>query len=164
MSWHKKVLAKNKKDIITKTMFIIVFALATLLWHFVLGKNFEWQEISPIPEPSIFICCFYSALVFVTFGAFLYKIKFYKSLHFLTVRILGDWKLYKDTKKFIWTLLILIMYFFIVPKIIDFLNTIISIAYNLLSLVLYLFPLLGISLILFFLIHIFVKKLTHTRR
>ena len=99
MSWYKKVLTKNKKDIITKTMFIIVFALVTLLWHFILGKNFEWQEISPVPEPNIFIRFLYSALFFVTLGRFLYRKKFYKSLHFLTVRILGNWKLYKDIKK-----------------------------------------------------------------
>lgn len=164
MSWYKKVLTKSKEDIITKTMFIIVFALVTLLWHFVLGKNFEWQEISPIPEPSIFIRYFYSALVFVIPGRFLYRTKFYKSLHFLTVRILGDWKLYKDTKKFIWISLILIMYFSVVPKIIYFLNTIISIIYNLLGFVLYLSPPLGISLIIFIVVHILIKKLVYASR
>jgi len=158
MSWYKKVLTKNKEYIITKTMFIIVFALVTLLWHFVLGKNFEWREISPIPEPSILIRCFYSALVFVTFGRFLYRTKFYKSLHFLIVRILGDWKLYKDTKNIIWKLLILIMYFFIVPKIIYLLNAIISVVYNLLGFILYLFSPLGISLIIFIVMYTPAKK------
>ena len=101
MSWYKKVLTKNKEDIITKTIFVIVFALITLLWHFVFGKSFEWREISPISEPSILIRYFYSALVFVTFGAFLHWINFYKFLHFLIVKTLGNWKLYKDIKKFV---------------------------------------------------------------
>ncbi len=158
MSWHEKVLAKNKKEIVSAAIYAIIFALVFLIWQFVSGKSFQWAEISPISMPDLLSRVLYSALVYVTLGAFLYWIKFYQFLHFILVGILGDWKLYKDTKGLIWFSLILAMYFWVVPKFVDLSNAIISFFYNILNLILYLFPPLGISLIVFSIGYIIFKN------
>lgn len=154
MTWYKKVLKENKKEIASSAAFAIVFALAILLWHFAFGKSFQWETISPIDAPSIFSRALYSALVFVTFGAFLYWIKFYQLLYHL----ISDRQLYRGIKGLIWGFLILAMYFWVVPTVVEILNAIISFFYNILNLILYLFPPLGISLIVFSIGYIISKK------
>lgn len=158
MKFHKKYLTEYKKEIIISTTFVLVFTLFLSLWHYVLGKSFVWKEINPIPKPQEFVRFIYSALVFVTFGAFLYWIKFYRFLHSVIVRGLGDWKLYKDIKSIIWTSLILVMYFFVVPKVIDFLNNTISIIYNLFIFIFYLLPPLLSSIIIVVVAVLLIKK------
>ncbi len=157
MTWYKKVLTENKKEILSSAIFVIIFALSILLWHFVFDKTFRWETITPVEEPSLLNRALYSALVFVTFGAFLYWIKFYQFLYSLIVKALRDRRLYQNTKRLIWGFLILIMYFWIIPKIVDLLNTIISLFYNLFNLMLYLFPPLGISLVVFSIGYIIFK-------
>ncbi|MDD5032694.1 MAG: hypothetical protein PHC85_01040 [Candidatus Pacebacteria bacterium] len=163
MSWYKKVIAKNKKEIASSAAFAVVFALAILLWHFWLGKTFQWATINPIEAPSFFNRVLYSALVFVTFGAFLYWVRFYQFLYHLIVRGLGDRQLYRGIKGLIWGFLILIMYFWVVPKVVELLNAIISFLYNILNLVLYLFPPLGASLIVFSIGYILFQNHTKGR-
>jgi len=148
MTWYKKYLTQHKKEIILSATFTLVFFIFLSLWHYALGKSFVWKEINPIPKPQEFVRFIYSALVFATFGAFLYWIKFYKFLHSVIVEGLRDWKLYKDIKAIIWTSLILVMYFFVVPKVIDLLNSTISIIYNLSVFILYLLPPLLSSLVI----------------
>lgn len=158
MRWYNKVLKENKKEIIASTTFAVVFAFAILLWHFNLGKSFHWETISPISEPSLFNRVLYSALVFVTFGAFLYWVKFYQFLYHIIVKGLGDRQLYRSIKGLIWGSLVLVMYFWVVPKVVAVLNIIISFFYNILNLILYLFPPLGISLIVFSIFYILFNK------
>lgn len=146
MTWYKKYLTQYKKEIIISATFTFVFTTFLSLWHYALGKSFIWREIDPIPQPHEFVRFIYSALVFVTFGAFLYWIRFYQFLYSVIVRGLRDWRLYKDIKAIIWTSLILVMYFFVVPKVIDCLNSTISIIYNLFIFILYLLPPLLLTL------------------
>ncbi|MGH7203953.1 MAG: hypothetical protein ACREHC_05915 [Candidatus Levyibacteriota bacterium] len=161
MVWYKKVLIKHTKEIISSALISIIISLALLYWYFVLGNRFEWKTIEPISAPDYYARIFYSALVYITFGAILYKLFIYKLLHFVTVRVLRDWKLYKDIKRFIWGVLLLISYFWFVPKVVDFLNLTISFFYNILGLILYLIPPLGISLIIFAVFFILVKKFNY---
>jgi hypothetical protein len=155
MPWYKKTLKKYGKEILTGAAFSIVCALAFLLWIYCMGKTFTWTDISPIDPPSIFVRIFYSALTFVTLGAFLYKIKFYRGLY----RLLGDWRSFKEAKAIIWVLLMGTMFFVIVPLVVDILNGILSIGYNLIALVLYAFPPVGVSVILFAFNFYFKRKL-----
>ena len=120
-----------------------------------MGKTFTWTDISPIDSPSIFVRIFYSALTFVTLGRLLYLAGFYKALY----RILGDWRSFKEAKAIIWVLLMAAMFFVIVPLVVDILNGILSIGYNLLALTLYAFPPVGVSMILFAFYFYFKKKL-----
>lgn len=154
MTWYKKVLKENKKEVMSSAAFAVVLALAILLWHFAFGKTFQWESISPIEAPSLFSRLLYSALVFVTFGAFLYWIRFYQLLY----HIISDRQLYRGIKGLIWGSLILVMYFWVVPTVVEILNAIISFFYNILNLLLYLFPPLGISLIVFSIGYIIFKN------
>jgi len=77
--WYKKAIIKNTKKIVSSGTTYVILAFVLLLWHFALGIKFEWQTISPLSAPSIFVRVFYSAFTFCTIGLFLYVIKFYKS-------------------------------------------------------------------------------------
>ncbi len=156
MTWYKKVLRSEGADIKSFLTWFSIFLLITLLWGFFSGKSFEWQTISPIDEPSIFHRAFYSALVFVTLGAFLYWIKFYRLLYYISFK---DWELFKALKGLVWGSLILLMYFWIVPKVVWVLNMTLSFFFNLYNLILYLFPPLGVSLIVFSIVLILIRKL-----
>lgn len=154
VDWYKKVLKDKKDEIIVSVILAFVVLILTAIWYWWIGKGFEWQKIELISQPSLLFRLFYSALVYGTLGAFLYKIKFYKVLYWLLVVYLQDMKFYKETKNYIWGSLILVMYFFIVPVAVNILNAILSIIYNLLVYCLYIFPLL---FILFILILMFIK-------
>lgn len=153
MTWYKDTLQKHKKEILSGSIFTVICAIVFLLWIFAIGRTFSWTDISPIEQPSVFVRLFYSALTFITLGAFLYRVGFYKALY----QILGDWRSFKEAKAIIWVLLTGIMFFVIVPLVVDLLNGIISIVYNLFALALYAFPPVGISLILFTL-YFYLKK------
>jgi hypothetical protein len=153
MTWYQKTLKKYGKEILSGAIFSIICTLAFLLWIYGVGKTFTWTDISPIDPPSIFVRIFYSALTFVTLGAFLYKIGFYKALY----QILDDWRSFKEAKAIIWVLLMGTMFFVIVPLVVNILNGILSIGYNLFALALYAFPPVGISIVLFAL-YVYLKR------
>lgn len=163
MRWHKKVITKNKTEIIYSALSGIVFALAVLLWYFIFGKSFVWTEIEPLSAPSLLNRLFYSALVFVTIGALLYEIKIYRFLYNIFVRGLGSRELYNFIKAIIWLLLIVGVYF-IVGKIVVFLNMLISFLYNILALLLYVTPPLGVTLIIMIVFTAFVERCNLSRR
>lgn len=150
IKWYQKVIIKNKKGIIKTTIISIIFTIIFSLWYFKSSNQFHWQSITPVSVPTISSRLFYSALVFVTLGAFLIFIRFYQFLHILLVKFLGSWELYRFAKKIIWNVLIFLMCFYIVPKIVGLLNAIASLFYNLWFLILYLSPTIGIFLSVFF--------------
>lgn len=153
MTWYKQTLKKYGKEILLGAMFSVLCSLAFLIWIFVFDRTFTWINIEPIEQPSIFVRILYSALTFVTLGAFLYMIGFYKILY----QFIGDWGLFKEAKRIIWLLLMGFMFFIVVPVVVDLLNGIISILYNLLGLIVFSFPPIGISLI-FFIFYFYFKK------
>ena len=146
-NWHKKVLLKSTKEIVSDGTTYAIFALVLLLWHFALGIKFEWQSISPLSEPSIFIRLFYSAFTFCTLGLFLYVIKFYKVIHDIVVKTLGMWELYNLIKAVLWASLMYISYVYLVPWLFSTLNTGASFLFNVANLVLYLIPPVGVTFI-----------------
>lgn len=157
MSWHKNILTKYKKEIISSALLAVIFSLVFLLWHYALGYKFEWTSISPIEAPGLFVRIFYSALVYVTFGFVLYTIGFYKLLAVIFGEILGDWHSYRAIKSIIWTALILLTYW-LVQKVVDLINSTLSFFYNVLNFILYLSPPIGISLIIFAIGYLLFKK------
>lgn len=160
MQWQKAIPLAFVRENIQKVYFTLLFFLVSILWYFFLEKPFEWQEIEVINPPE-WQRILYSALTFVSLGAVLYWIKFYKLLHFLFIETLKDFKAYKEIKGIIWGGLLLLMYFKIVPWCVGVINEVISFLYNITAFILYLFPPLGISLILFggF---VWVRKLTNS--
>lgn len=146
-NWHQKILLKSAKDIFKSSTIYIVLAFILTLWNFILGIKFQWQNITPLSQPTIFVRSFYSAFVFVTLGFVLYIIHFYKILHDILVKRLGQWGLYNAIKAIVWLFLIYISYMYIVPWLFKILNTGISFLFNIANLVLYLLPPVGIALI-----------------
>jgi len=148
MTWHKKILLKNAKEIVSSGTTYVILALVFLLWHFALGIKFEWQSISPLSAPSVFVRVFYSTFTFCTLGLFLYVIKFYKVLYDIVVKAFGLWDLYNFIKAVLWAFLMYISYAYLVPWLFNVLNASISILFNVANLVLYALPPVGIALIL----------------
>jgi hypothetical protein len=147
-NWHKKVLLKNAKEVVGSATTYVILAFVLLLWHFALGIKLEWQTISPLSAPSVFVRVFYSAFTFFTIGLFLYVIKFYKVLHDIVVKAFGMWELYNFIKAVLWLFLMYISYSYLVPWLFNILNGGISILFNIANLVLYAIPPVGITLIL----------------
>ena len=158
MTWHKQTLTKYRKEIISSAILSILFSVNLLFWHYGLGKSFVWTKIEPISAPGLLERGFYSAITYLTIGAFLYWIRFYQFLHGVIVGIFGDWRLYKDIKGYIWGGLILVTYFWIIPRIVDFLNAIISFFYNIFGLILYSIPVLGVTLVLGIPVVFYIRK------
>ena len=146
--WYKKAIIKNAKEIASSATTYIILAFVLLLWHFALGIKFEWQTISPLSAPSVFVRVFYSAFTFCTIGLFLYVIKFYKVLHDIVVKAFGMWDLYNFIKAVLWAFLMYISYTYLVPWLFNVLNASMSILFNIANLVLYALPPVGIALIL----------------
>ncbi len=150
MSWNKKALLKYKNELIQSTIISLLLTLVFSIWYILSGKRFEWQEINPISQPGILDRYFYSAFVFITIGAFLYYIvKLWKGLHFIFVKVSGSWELYKVVKWLVWTFLILITYFYIIPVIIGMLNAIISFFYNIFIWIMYVLPIPALFIAIF---------------
>lgn len=139
--WYKKALIEQKKKISEPATTSLLIMILLSLWYFTSGVNFEWQSISPVSQPSLSARYFYSAFAFVTIGSFLYYIVgFWKLLYFICIKILNDKKLYSLSKGIFWTFLILLTYFYVVPIVVDLLNSVISFFYNILIILLYISP------------------------
>lgn len=145
---HKEALLKQAKEIVGSASTYLILALVFLLWRFALGIQFEWHQIEPFEQPSIFVRYFYSAFTFFTLGFLLYVARFYKVLHDILVKGMGLWGLYNAIKAVVWAFLMYISYQYIVPWLFAILNTSASVLYNVMGLVLYVFPPLGISLVI----------------
>jgi hypothetical protein len=156
-TWYKNALERHGKTVLYSTLGSLFFSLSLLLWDFAFGRRFEWRDIESIPEPDVFVRVLYSALVFATLGAFLYWMRFYQFLYHVFVNILGDRGFYRELKRVIWGLLMLLMYFCIIPFVVHLLNVIISFFYNLLGLLLYLCPVIGITCIIVAILFLFIK-------
>ena len=159
MNWHKQIILKNAKEIIGSGITYLSIALVLLLWRFVLGFEFQWQDVNPLSEPSIFVRSFYSAFTFATLGSLLYLIGLYKGLHDILVKTFGLWEIYNSIKAIIWLLLMYISYTYLVPWLFDTLNAGISILFNVANLFLYLLPPVGGALILSATYYLLKRKL-----
>lgn len=161
VTWYKKALKNNTKEIFSSLPLYIITVVLLSIWHFLSGGQFTWVWIEPIEVPSVFVRIFYSALTLITIGAFLYKIRFYQFLWF----VLGDWRTFKEAKALLWLLLMWFMYSWAVPKVIDLLNSVASIGYNIFNFLLYAFPAFVLSaLILTGLLYLRKKDPTHIHK
>lgn len=148
MSWYKNTLQKYRKEITQSAVASFVLSLVFLFYTWHLGNIFVWQPISLIEQPSIFARVFYSSLVFIGPGRYLYhKLKFYKILHDVVVKGFGMWGLYNLIKTAVWAIMFYATYL-VVGIVIEMFNTLASILVNIFNLVLYLSPTLGLFVFL----------------
>lgn len=147
--WFERVLSEYSRSTAVAVSATLAVLLMLSLVQFVKGSSFAWNDIAPIDQPDLLSRAFYSALTFVSIGAILYQLQFYR---FLSWIFGSDRSSYKEAKRIIWIGLILMMYWYIVPVIVDFLNTAVSFAYNISLLVLYLSPVLFIGAVGLFIV------------
>lgn len=145
MNWSQKILKRYLKEAWILSLFSITFVLIIIIANQFFGWSFEWKEIDIIDQPAPLIRIFYSALAYISIGAISYHIGFYYWLYQIFWGFLWNYRLYKDIKKLIWTWNILIMYFIIVPWVINMLNFTISLFLNSYQIFIQSLPLLGIS-------------------
>lgn len=153
ISWYKKNLTKHKNKIVKSSVITVVFILVFLFWNYVVGKKFAWNDYELFSTPLSW--GFLSALVFVGPGRWLFYKGFYLNLWKIFKQI-STYNNYKKTKKVIWKLLVLIM-LIIVSIIVYILNFITSFLLNTLALILYLSPIIGITIIIYAIIKFIIK-------
>lgn len=143
--WYLSVLRAYSQKTIVSTGIILIALLIGATIQLSNGTVFEWKNIEPIEQPDLMSRLVYSALVFVSLGAILYWLHFYKLLSMIFG---SDRRGYREAKRLVWTGLILVMYFYIVPTVVNLLNSSISFAYNIALLILYLSPVLFVITII----------------
>lgn len=158
-AWYYKVLTKYKKEAVNSALILLTFIVSVTLYVFLSGESYKWQQIEFFDQPTIFTRLLYSALVFVTIGAFLYKVGFYKFLYSLYRGTKNGWREYQKMKSGIWGMLILLMFFVIVPFVVNLLNGIASLLFNFYKLLLYLLPSVVITITIIGIVYFIRKKL-----
>ena len=151
MTWYKKVIAENKKEIIRGAITSLAITFTFSIWYFFSHQAFEWTNYNFVSKPTLSLRLL-SGLVFVSLGHLFYKLKVYYVLYFILVVLLKIKTFYNKLKKIIWYSLMFITGFFIVPWVINIINVILSFFYNLWLLILYILPPLGIFLVIFLVI------------
>lgn len=138
-SWYKRVLSEYSRSTVVSVSATLAVLMVLSVTQFLNGRVFEWESIAPIDQPDIFVRFLYSALTFVSIGAGLYKLRFYQILSWVFG---SDRRGYKEMKGIIWAGLILLMYFIVVPAVVEVMNAVVSFLYNFVLLSLYISPVL----------------------
>lgn len=133
-SWYIRVLCSYSYKTVAAVGLIMPILLVTSVIQLANGASFEWKNIAPIEAPDFWTRILYSALTYVSLGAALYYVGFYKFLSMIFGR---DRRGYREAKSRIWGLLMLVMFIFIVPSVVDILNGALSFIYNVLLLFVY---------------------------
>lgn len=156
-----RVLSEYSRSTVGAVSAILGVLLALSIIQFMNGGSYAWNDIALINQPDILSRAFYSALTFVSIGAILYRLQFYK---FLSLIFGSDRTSYKEAKHLVWVGLMLAMYWYVVPVIVDLLNIGVSFVYNASMLVLYLSPVLfmGVACV-FVIITIYRLKLKYVQ-
>lgn len=154
MTWYKKTLSctYRKELIVGSLVFVALFVLSII--QLVNSEPFTWRRIELFSTPDFWNRIFWSALTFVTLGAVLYRIYFYK---ILSMMFGSDRSGYRQMKRIIWFGLMYVN-FQIFPAVIDAANFIASILFNSLVYIAYISPYLLAGLIIGVLLGVCVER------
>ncbi len=143
MSWYKKALLStyHKELIVGGLVFVVLFVLSIV--QLISGELFAWRQIEPFSTPDLWNRIFWSALTFVSLGAILYHIYFYKFLSDLFGSNRGG---YRQAKAIVWFGLMCVNYQ-IFPTVVDIANSIVSFAFNASVYIMYVSPMLMTGII-----------------
>lgn len=159
MNQYKKIFQENKREIIRSAIISLVITIVFSFWYFITGKSFEWHPIAPISQPDLLSREVLSYIAFATIGAFLYYVvRLWQILKFICKDIFNSWPLYNMVKKIVWVILLVFTQFYLVPTAVNWSNHIISFFYNIWFLILYIYPILGILILSFFIVILFLKR------
>jgi hypothetical protein len=154
MTWYKKALSTtyHKEFVAGGLVFVTLFVLSII--QLVNGEPFVWKHIEPFSTPDLWNRIFWSALTFVTLGAVLYRIYFYKILSMIFG---SDRSSYRQMKRIIWFGLMYVNYQ-IFPAVVDTANFTTAILFNSLVYIVYISPFLLTGLILGALLGVCVER------
>lgn len=134
--WYSKVLSSTcRKELVVGGLIFITLTVLSVV-QLTNGEPFAWRQIEPFSTPDFWHRIFWGALTFVTLGAVLYKIYFYKLLSMIFG---SDRSGYRQIKRIIWLGLMYVNYQ-IFPVVIDIANSIASIVFNGLVFAVYISP------------------------
>lgn len=143
--WYKKAIvnyARANEIKVASGALVVLFSSFVSAQIFIFNHAFRWVKITPISDIP-WDRALFSALTYVSLGAILYYLLFYKLLSFIFYRVLGDYKAYLQAKRVVWLALMLINYYYVTPFVISVLNKILSFCYNIITLILFVSPSLG---------------------
>jgi hypothetical protein len=132
--WQRREIKENLERYFMLALYPIIFVLVTLLINYFFDWKLQWDVISPI-EVGMLPKLFLSAISFVTIGAWLYYIKFYRGLY----RSSKNYRAFKSAKKDIWTV-VMIASFILIKVLIFLVNKIFEFFYNSINIILFVSP------------------------
>jgi len=130
---------------------VVISAISSLwlvVWFYLTNDTFHWVDIEIFSAPP-YVRVIYSLITFFTIWAFLYYIRFYQLFYNIFVRWLWNMRVYRKVKAWIWWFLLFLMFFYIVPTLIDCLNYLSCLAYNFVWFILYIIPWIWIPIVIF---------------
>ncbi|NRH21330.1 hypothetical protein HOO68_04770 [Candidatus Gracilibacteria bacterium] len=145
MNWKRKIFKEHIKETIFATVFSLTFALVLMVANFFFDWNFDWEEIDPIEMPPLWIRGVASFFTWFTLGNWLFNLYFYKVLYWICKLFGIRYSEYKKLKQKIWVGLMLLVTFVLIPLIVDILNSLISILFNIFQFLISTIPYMGIS-------------------
>lgn len=136
MEWHEKEIQILKWNIkiyvFCPVLFVVLSTTLILLSRYLLGRDFVSVEIMPIDVPN-FSFRSLSALTFVTSGAILYAIGFYRRLYEDSRSLGFSFTEYNQIKAVIWIFLVFGVTYRIIVWSISVINSLLSFLFNLWS-------------------------------
>lgn len=145
MNWKRKIFKEHIKETIFATVFSLTFALVLMVANFFFDWNFDWEEIDPIEMPPLWIRGVASFFTWFTLWNWLFNLYFYKVLYWICKLFGIRYSEYKKLKQKIWVWLMLLVTFVLIPLIVDILNSLISILFNIFQFLISTIPYMGIS-------------------
>lgn len=146
-SWQKKSIFSTFDKKIAGVFYPITIVLFALLINHYFNWNLQWDDISPL-EFSLLPWAFLSAVGYYTIWNFLrFKTNFYKKLYSSS----RNYKDFKKSKKQVWTM-IQVTIFWVIQIIIFTLNKMAEFFYNWLNILLFLFPAIWATTILYLIV------------
>lgn len=145
MSWKRKIFKEHIKETIFSMVFSLTFALVLMIANFFFDWNFDWKKIDPIEMPQLWIRGVASFFTWFTLWNWLFNLYFYRVLYWICKLSWIRYSEYKKLKQKIWIWLMLLVTFVLIPLIIDILNSLISILFNIFQFLISTIPYMGIS-------------------
>jgi len=81
--WYLRALRGYSKKTLTAVSLTLMLFFVMAVVQIMKGQSFAWTNITPFEQPEIFERTIYSALTFITLGAFLYFIRLYQLLSWI---------------------------------------------------------------------------------
>lgn len=161
MNWREKLIKWHLNETLFASVFSVLFIFILIIANFFFNWNFDWKQIDPIETPPLWIRGIASLFTWFTLWSWLFHLYFYKILYWICKFLWISYFRYKKLKRQIWLWLMLLVTLVLIPIIIDLLNSIISLFFNILQFLIATKSFIGMSLsasLLIMLLYLYVTK------